>query len=256
MGDQPDPELAVDRAPRSETRISLVLYGGVSLAAYISGCCQELLSLVRATADDVAVPDDELTPVQRVYRRLARDRGPDGRLQRVVVDVLSGSSAGGLNPIYLPKALTHGGRLDGLREVWRREADIVRLLNRATVEGPARARRSTPSTSTSSSARPSTSSPPPTPNPRLVPAAGAVGRLLRDRHRSPGGGRAGPARRRARYPHPGAAAAGRVDCAWMWRADCMSVPRRVGHVEVLRCQRFRLVTLWKLSKSAKIGSGD
>lgn len=130
-----DPGRPADRAPRTETRISLVLYGGVSLAVYISGCCQELLSLVRATADDDAVPDDELTPVERVYRRVARDRGPDGHPQRIVVDVLSGSSAGGLNAIYLAKALTHGGRLDGLRDVWRREADFLRLLNPATAEG-------------------------------------------------------------------------------------------------------------------------
>ena len=135
MADDAEPDRPGDRAPRIETRISLVLYGGVSLAVYISGCCQELLSLVRATAGEDVVPSEELTPVERVYRRVAGERGPDGQAQRVVVDVLSGSSAGGLNAIYLAKALTHGGRLDGLREVWRREADFLRLLNPATADG-------------------------------------------------------------------------------------------------------------------------
>ncbi len=117
--------------PRVETRISLVLYGGVSLAVYISGACQELLSLVRATADPDVVPDDELTGAERVYRELAHKAGPGGTPMRVTVDVISGSSAGGLNAVFLGKALSHGGSLDGLTEIWRSEADFLRLLNTA-----------------------------------------------------------------------------------------------------------------------------
>ena len=117
--------------PRVETRISLVLYGGVSLAVYISGACQELLSLVRATADPEVVPDDQLTRAERVYRELAREAGPGGTPMRVTVDVISGSSAGGLNAVFLGKALSHGGSLDGLTEIWRAEADFLRLLNQA-----------------------------------------------------------------------------------------------------------------------------
>lgn len=112
--------------PRIETRISLVLYGGVSLAVYMSGACKELLSVVRAGSDRVA--DDELTPVEREYRRLCQSGGADGQPRRVVVDVLSGSSAGGLNALFLAKALAHGGNLDGLRKVWYAEADLLDLM--------------------------------------------------------------------------------------------------------------------------------
>ncbi len=113
-------------APRIETRISLVLYGGVSLAVYMSGACKELLSVVRAGSDRVA--DDELTPVEREYRRLCQSGGEDCQPRRVVVDVLSGSSAGGLNALFLAKALAHGGNLDGLRDVWHTEAGLLDLM--------------------------------------------------------------------------------------------------------------------------------
>ncbi|MEL7158118.1 MAG: hypothetical protein AAFN30_16185 [Actinomycetota bacterium] len=46
-----------------EVRFSVVLYGGVSLAIYISGVCIELLNLVRSTSD---VLQDDVEP------------GPDG----------------------------------------------------------------------------------------------------------------------------------------------------------------------------------
>ncbi|MEM9039436.1 MAG: patatin-like protein [Actinomycetota bacterium] len=116
-------------AARVETRISLVLYGGVSLAVYISGSCQELLSLVRATADPDKVPDDQLTRPERIYRELARTAGPGDTPMRVTVDVLSGSSAGGLNAVFLAKALSRGGDLAALTEIWRKDADFLRLLN-------------------------------------------------------------------------------------------------------------------------------
>ena len=97
--------------PRIETRISLVLYGGVSLAVYMSGACKELLSVVRAGSD--RVPDEDLTPVEREYRRICQSGGPDRQPRRVVVDVLSGSSAGGL---------------DGLRKVWYEQAGLQQLM--------------------------------------------------------------------------------------------------------------------------------
>ncbi len=123
--DTDDPAITVE--PYSETRISLVLYGGVSLAVYMTGACQELLAAVRATSG--RIPDDQLTPTERVYRELAADAGPNGTPRRVVVDVMAGSSAGGLNAIFLAKTLAHGGDISGLRDVWHQEADLLRLLN-------------------------------------------------------------------------------------------------------------------------------
>jgi hypothetical protein len=45
--------------PEQEFRFAVVLYGGVSLAIYINGVAQELLRMVRATAD---LPPDACVP--------------------------------------------------------------------------------------------------------------------------------------------------------------------------------------------------
>jgi len=46
-----------------------------------------------------------------------------------VVDILSGTSAGGINAIYLAKALANEQRIDRLKELWISEGDIELLLN-------------------------------------------------------------------------------------------------------------------------------
>lgn len=134
-------------AATQEVRFALVLYGGVSLAIYINGVAQEFLSLVRATAPEppdehgdqrVLVPDGELTGTERVYRRLGQmlafgpDSAPppgDAVTTRFVVDVISGSSAGGLNGIYLGKALANEQSIRQLRDLWIDEGDIGLLVN-------------------------------------------------------------------------------------------------------------------------------
>jgi len=124
-----------------EIRLAVVMYGGVSLAIYINGVAQELLSLVRATAReslDPLVPSgllhlaEELGGAELVYRRLARliSGGPDAPVRvRFVVDVLSGTSAGGLNAIFLAKALVHEANLEELRRIWVDEGDFAKLIN-------------------------------------------------------------------------------------------------------------------------------
>jgi patatin-related protein len=145
-----------------EVRFAVVLYGGVSLAIYINGVVQELLALVRATAperptgdlisasglegyDDHALfTDDELTPVERVYRDVGRLLAAPGSppvdvpagapapiRTRFVVDVISGSSAGGINGVFLAKALANGQRIDNLKRLWVDEGDIDLLINDA-----------------------------------------------------------------------------------------------------------------------------
>jgi patatin-related protein len=47
---------------------------------------------------------------------------------RFVVDILSGSSAGGINAIYMAKALACGQKIDVLEKVWKEEGDIAKLL--------------------------------------------------------------------------------------------------------------------------------
>ena len=112
-----------------EIRFALVLYGGASLAIYIHGVTLEFFHLVRATAADAdgnpIVSDNELNPTERVYRKLG-----SMLRARFLVDIASGSSAGGINAIFLGKALANGQALDPLGKLWLDQADAKDLLNR------------------------------------------------------------------------------------------------------------------------------
>src|SRR6476661_7146803 len=156
-----------------EVRFAVVMYGGVSLAIYINGVAQEMLRLVRSTSasrDDgsggrTPVPAEELKGTERVYRRLSYllsdpqllsdfgaslENNPtpskpdlvDQRLAdntvntRFVIDILSGTSAGGINAIYLAKALANDQNIDQLKQLWINEGDIGVLINdRKSVSG-------------------------------------------------------------------------------------------------------------------------
>ena len=141
--------------PRTEVRFAVVMYGGVSLAIYINGVVQELFRLVRATAPNagrngLAVKDGNLESTEPVYREIGRRRVGDtywnslddtdlekGVETRFVVDILSGTSAGGINGILLAKALANGlENIDVLKDLWIEEGDIAELLNeKAAYEG-------------------------------------------------------------------------------------------------------------------------
>jgi patatin-related protein len=133
-----------------EVRFAIVMYGGVSLAIYINGIAQELLRLVRATA--AAQPPD-LNGTERIYRKVSYLLENENRtlddLQkasldtskvpptRFVVDILSGTSAGGINGIFLAKALANGQSMDELKNLWVTEGDIETLINdRRSIEKP------------------------------------------------------------------------------------------------------------------------
>lgn len=142
-----------------EVRLGVVMYGGSSLAIYINGVAQELLNLVRATAPDPANPtlarvaDERLRSTEGVYRQLARlladdadDAGADaspadeaagGPIRiRFVVDLISGSSAGGINGVFLAKALANDQPLTQLTRLWVEEGDFANLVNdRRSVQG-------------------------------------------------------------------------------------------------------------------------
>jgi patatin-related protein len=128
-----------------EVRFGVVLYGGVSLAIYMNGVVQELYRLVRATApasDGKALrwPNDRLRGSESVYRELGQ-RLIDGQLgapadgepgpvrTRFVVDLLTGASAGGINGVFLAKALARDHALDSLEQLWVDKGDISKLLN-------------------------------------------------------------------------------------------------------------------------------
>jgi patatin-related protein len=118
--------------PEKEVRFAVVMYGGVSLAIYINGVTQELLSLVRATArseqnngTDYHLP--QVSGVEAVYRKLG-----ETAKARFVVDILSGTSAGGINAVYLAKALANDQQIGQLKKMWLDEGDIASFLNDKT----------------------------------------------------------------------------------------------------------------------------
>jgi patatin-related protein len=114
-----------------ELRLAVVLYGGVSLAIYMHGTTKELHRLVKASALEARGGVKGTTASERVYQKLLasmRDRDERRISTRVVVDVIAGTSAGGINGVYLAKALAHNRSQDDLRDVWLDRGDISLLL--------------------------------------------------------------------------------------------------------------------------------
>lgn len=98
-----------------QLRLALGMRGGVSLAVWIGGACAEIDELRRVTLED--------EPNAFWRERLTES----GRYTSVVVDVLAGASAGGLNGVLFGLAIRNDFRMDDLFEVWRKVADIDRL---------------------------------------------------------------------------------------------------------------------------------
>jgi patatin-related protein len=116
-----------------EVRLAVVLYGGVSLAVYIHGVTREILNLVRASkqlhADEHAGRSEaaaDLDDSTRVYYDVLKALAPDIDL-RVVVDLISGASAGGINGVMLARALAHDLPLEPHRDLWLKNADVTTL---------------------------------------------------------------------------------------------------------------------------------
>lgn len=111
-----------------EVRLAVVLYGGVSLAVYIHGVTREILNLIRASKQfhaDGAPPADSGDSTA-VYYDLLKSISPEIEL-RVVIDLISGASAGGINGVMLARALAHDLPLDSHRELWLQNADVTQL---------------------------------------------------------------------------------------------------------------------------------
>jgi patatin-related protein len=116
-----------------ELRLALVCYGGSSLAVYMHGVTKEIHRLVKASAlRELANGEAEAgSRSEQTYAQLLgelADRHPEGVETRVVVDVIAGTSAGGINGVCLAKALAHNLSLDGFRDLWFERGDIDGLL--------------------------------------------------------------------------------------------------------------------------------
>ena len=113
---------AEGRAMREkELRIALVCFGGVSLAVYMHGISKEILKLVRASsalhAHRRPRPPRKGVVLRRCRRATIRNTTPRRSISsccarsaaevelRVIVDIIAGASAGGINGTMLARAL-------------------------------------------------------------------------------------------------------------------------------------------------------
>ena len=128
-----------------ELRLALIFFGGVSLAVYIHGISKEILKLIRASSALHAMADrsvrahasffdgrdaqDPEYDTEQVYFELLREIGRKIEL-RVVVDIIAGASAGGINGTMLARALSHDLPMGALRDLWLDNADVTELLDR------------------------------------------------------------------------------------------------------------------------------
>lgn len=126
-----------------ELRLALVCYGGVSLAVYMHGVTKEVLKLVRASKVLHAVRDRSSRQAtsyaaetrgearerdtEEIYFDLLREIGQEIDL-RILVDVIAGASAGGINGVMLARGIAHDLPPDRLRSLWLDRADVTDLL--------------------------------------------------------------------------------------------------------------------------------
>jgi patatin-related protein len=131
------PQSAQGAGGLRELRVALVCYGGVSLAIYMHGVTKEIEKLVVASAafegDDQTnpfAPSDSSHAWWSLLAKLRDER--DGVRLRVIVDIIAGTSAGGINGVFLAKALANNRGQDALRQLWFEKGDIAKLLRGPT----------------------------------------------------------------------------------------------------------------------------
>ena len=122
----------------AELRLALVCYGGVSLAIYMHGVTKELHKLVRASRsfdelDDLDGPNpftsDSATPdTEAAYFEALRSLAKAGRRLSVSIDIIAGTSAGGINGVVLAKAIARDANQEQLKRLWIDEGDLKKLL--------------------------------------------------------------------------------------------------------------------------------
>ncbi len=124
-----------------EIRFAVVMYGGISLAIYMNGIAQELLGMVKATSGEEHQEREGTPGIYAAIARRLNDKlnrkdpagSPEGKQifrHRFIVDIISGTSAGGINGVCLAKGLVCGlDDLKVLEKTWLDEGDIDKLLN-------------------------------------------------------------------------------------------------------------------------------
>ena len=112
-----------------ELRLALICYGGVSLAVYMHGITREIWHLARASEAHHAGREPERA-TEAVYAALLQRAEAESAVSvRVLVDILAGASAGGINAIFLAEAIASGSSLEPLTDLWLEGADVDRLID-------------------------------------------------------------------------------------------------------------------------------
>lgn len=112
-----------------ELRLALVCYGGISLAVYMHGITKEIWKLTRASRAFHSKEND-LRPSEQVYLDLLADMEQRTAMRvRILPDIITGASAGGINGIFLAQALATGQSLEPLTQLWLDRADVDTLLD-------------------------------------------------------------------------------------------------------------------------------
>jgi patatin-related protein len=111
-----------------ELRFALICYGGISLAVYMHGITKEGWRLAAASRafHEGKVPGGS----GRTYHALlSAIEARSGTRLRVLADIVAGASAGGINGIFLARAIASGQSLDPLTELWLKDADVDSLID-------------------------------------------------------------------------------------------------------------------------------
>jgi patatin-related protein len=118
---------ADQRPPSPELRLAVAFTGGVSLAVWMGGMAREMNLLLAASrtrrGESVAGTSEQSLKVRDGYAALLDLLNVD-----CSIDVLSGTSAGGINAVILGLANVQGFDLDGLRELWFEQGSLGNLL--------------------------------------------------------------------------------------------------------------------------------
>lgn len=115
---------------QKELRLALVCYGGVSLAVYMHGITKEVWHLARASRAFHHPAAVQLDGVAAAYRDfLGVIEAQHGLRVRVLPDILTGASAGGINAVFLAQAIHSGHSLEPLTDLWLMNADVSELTD-------------------------------------------------------------------------------------------------------------------------------
>jgi patatin-related protein len=117
---------------QKELRLALVCYGGVSLAVYMHGITKEIWHLARASRAFHQPDAAPLGGVAQAYHAfLTEIEHAQAVRLRILPDILTGASAGGINAVFLAQAIHSGHSLEPLTDLWLENADVSELTDPA-----------------------------------------------------------------------------------------------------------------------------